>query len=97
MQKFDENKIPIEANFQVANKTPVLVINTCRLNFYLPNYNKNRKHEFSLMMIQRENNEDYELGEYKINVDDLVTEFKENNKGRHEFKHNFSDDYDLEF
>lgn len=49
------------------------------------------------MMIQRENNEDYELGEYKINVDELVTGFKENNKGRHEFKNNFSDDYDLEF
>jgi hypothetical protein len=81
----------------VVNSVPVLVINTCRLNFYLPNYNKARKNEFSLVMVQRENSQDYELGEYKISVDELVIGFKENNKSRFELKTNFTDDYELEF
>ncbi len=46
-------------------------------------------------MVQRENDEDFEVGDYKVNVDQLVTDFKENNKSRHEYKTNFSEDYEL--
>lgn len=74
-----------------------MVINTCRLNFYLPNYSKLRKQEFSFAVVQREHNQDYGLGEYRVNVDQLVADFKDNNKARHEFKVNFSEDYELEF
>lgn len=48
-------------------------------------------------MVQRENNEDYELGEFKVTVDDLVSKFKEGNTVRHEFKANFTEDYELDF
>lgn len=52
-QKFDESKIPIEANFQTVGKIPVIVINSIRLNFYLPNYSKQRRQDFMLNMVQR--------------------------------------------
>jgi hypothetical protein len=81
----------------VVNGSPVLPINSCRLNFYLPSYNKLRKQDFTLQMIQRENSEDYEVGEYIISSEELITQFKENNKNRHELKANFSEDYLLEF
>ncbi len=81
----------------MVNDIPALPITTCRLNFYLPNYNKLRKQDFTLQLIQRENNEDYEVGEYNISTEELITQFKENNKNRHEFKANFSEDYLLEF
>lgn len=74
-----------------------MAITTCRLNFYLPNYIKARKQEFSLVAVQRENNQDYELGDYKLSVDELVGQLKESNRVRHEYKVPFSDDYELEF
>ncbi len=58
-------------------------ISSCRLNFYLPSYSKARKQEFSLQAVQRENSQDYELGEFKLNVDELVGQFKEQNRLRH--------------
>jgi hypothetical protein len=96
-QKFDENKIPIEASFQVVGGRPVMAISTCRLNFYLPSYTKARKQEFSLVAVQREHSQDYELGEFRLSVDELVGQLKEQNRVRHEFRASFSDDYELEF
>jgi hypothetical protein len=74
-----------------------MFINTCRLNFYLPNYSKQRRQDFSFFLTQREHNQDYELGEHRISTDLLVSQFKDNNQSRHEFKANFSEDYELEF
>jgi hypothetical protein len=53
-QKFDENKIPIEANFTNINGTEVMVIPKSPLNFSLPTYTKGRKVEFTIKMYQYE-------------------------------------------
>lgn len=63
----------MEAAFQVVNGTPALAITSCRLNFYLPSYNKLRKQDFTLQLIQRENNEDYEVGEYIVSTEELIS------------------------
>jgi hypothetical protein len=48
-------------------------------------------------MIQHEGNQDYELGDYQIDITSLIDQYKKENVSRHELKTNFSDDYDLEF
>ena len=73
--------------------TYVMEINSCKLNFYLPSVPKGRKIEFTLRAIQRENNEDYTLGDYSINANELIAAFKEDGTTRYELKSNFSEDY----
>lgn len=58
---------------------------------------RGRKVEFTLRMIQHEGNQDYELGDYQIDITSLIDQYKKENVSRHELKTNFSDDYDLEF
>jgi hypothetical protein len=48
-------------------------------------------------LIQHEGKQDYELGDFGIDVSDLVEQFKKDNISRHEVKAPFSEDYELEF
>lgn len=97
-QKFDENRIPINAEFvESGSGLHALPITSCRLNFYVPSLIKGRKTEFILRLIQHEGKEDYELGDFAIDINDLVDQFKKENVSRHEIKANFSEDYELEF
>ena len=43
MPYFDENKFAIKANFEIIEEIPVLTVSSCKLNFYIPNYNRLRK------------------------------------------------------
>ncbi len=70
MQKFDENKIMTEANFINTNGTHIMPFRGCQLNFYLPNFNKNRKILFNLKLNEKDANEEYELG--GIDIDPAV-------------------------
>lgn len=72
MQKFDENRVPVEAAFTKIKGETVMPITDCRLNFYIPSHNRQRKIEFILKLIQHEHNQDYELGNYTIDVNQLV-------------------------
>jgi hypothetical protein len=42
-QKFDENKIPTEADFRKVDALDVMIFSKCQLNFYLPNFSKGKK------------------------------------------------------
>lgn len=50
MQKFDENKIMTDANFINSNGTHIMPFRGCQLNFYVPNFNANRKTTFTLKL-----------------------------------------------
>jgi hypothetical protein len=54
-----------------------------KLNFYVPNFNRLRKQEFTLRLILNERNQDFEVGEYVIDVSHLVEAFKQEKKVRH--------------
>lgn len=56
MQKFDENKITTDANFIDTNGTHIMPFRGCQLNFYLPNFNKNRKILFTLKLTEKDSN-----------------------------------------
>jgi hypothetical protein len=58
---------------------------------------KGRKLEFTLRVIQRENNVDYPLGDYTLDANAIVNAFKKDNVSRHELSSAFSDDYKLDF
>lgn len=68
-------------------------VSSCKLNFYLPNFNRLRKQEFTLRLIQNEKEQDFDIGEYTIDVAQMVEAFKKENKLRHELKTFFSEDY----
>lgn len=51
-----------EANFINTNGTHVMPFRGCQLNFYLPNFNKNRKILFTLKLNEKDSTEEYELG-----------------------------------
>lgn len=68
-------------------------VSSCKLNFYLPNFNRLRKQEFTLKLIQNEKEQDFDIGEYTIDVAQMVEAFKKENKLRHELKTFFSEDY----
>jgi hypothetical protein len=70
---------------------------SCKLNFYVPNFNRLRKQEFTLRLIQNERNQDFDVGEYSIDISQLVEAFKQEKKVRHELKTFFSEDYELDF
>jgi hypothetical protein len=55
-----------------------MVIPKCPLNFYVPSFNKARKTEFLFKMYQTEKNEEYDIGEYVVNVEPYIAEYKEN-------------------
>lgn len=77
----------------MANGVPVMSVSSCKLNFYLPNFNRLRKQEFTLRLIQNEKEQDFDIGEYTIDVAQMVEAFKKENKLRHELKTFFSEDY----
>ncbi len=52
-QKFDENKIMTDANFINSNGTHIMPFRGCQLNFYLPNFNINRKITFTLKLTEK--------------------------------------------
>ena len=54
-QKFDETKLPIEANFKNVNGKNVMVLPRCPVNFYVPSYTRNKGAEFLFNMYQTEN------------------------------------------
>ena len=56
MQKFDENKITTDANFIDLNGTHIMPFRGCQLNFYVPNFNANRKTNFTLKLNEKEGN-----------------------------------------
>lgn len=68
-------------------------VSSCKLNFYLPNFNRLRKQEFTLRLIQNEKDQDFDIGEYTIDVAQMVEAFKKENKLRYELKTFFSEDY----
>ncbi len=67
-QKFDETRLPIEANYKKANGVNVMVMPKCPLNFYVPNFSKGRGAEFAFNMFQTENKTEYFIAEYLIEV-----------------------------
>jgi hypothetical protein len=81
-QKFDENKFPIQANFNMIDGTPFMNVSSCKLNFYVPSFNKLRKQEFTLRLIQNERNQDFDVGEYSIDIGHLVDAYKQEKKVR---------------
>ena len=56
MQKFDENKITTDANFIDLNGTQIMPFRGCQLIFYVPNFNANRKTNFTLKLNEKEGN-----------------------------------------
>ena len=54
MQKFDENKLPTQANFKNIKGVDVMMFPKCQLNFYLPNFSKALPVEFKLKLNQTE-------------------------------------------
>lgn len=72
-------------------------VGSCKLNFFVPNFNRLRKQDFTLKLIQNERNQDYEVGEYIIDISQLVEAFKQEKKTRHVLKTFFSEDYELDF
>lgn len=47
-------------------------VSSCKLNFYLPSFNRLRKQEFTLRLIQNEKDQDFDIGEYTIDVAQMV-------------------------
>lgn len=76
MQKFDENKIMTDANFINSNGTEIMPFRGCQLNFYLPNFNKNRKVLFTLKLNEKEGTEEFELGGVDIDPANYIQEFR---------------------
>ena len=67
------------------------------LNFYIPNYNKERKMAFSVHMFQKENNQDYFIGSTPVTIDEYVSGFRKERKVRFEESLRISDDYEFEY
>ncbi len=53
MQKFDENEIMTDSNFIETNGSHVMPFRGCQLNFYVPNFNANRKTLFTLKLTEK--------------------------------------------
>lgn len=56
----------------------------CQLNFYLPNFNKNRKILFTLKLNEKVDNEEYEIGGIDIDPANFINEFHNNGQNRFE-------------
>lgn len=67
------------------------------LNFYIPNYNKDRKMAFSVHMFQNENKQDYFIGSTPIVIDEYVVGFQQERKVRFEESLHISEDYEFEY
>lgn len=55
-----------------------MVMPKCPINFYTPTFNKNRKTEFQFKMFQYEENEEYFIADYNIDIEPYITEYKNN-------------------
>lgn len=53
-----------------------MIIPKCPLNFYIPTFTKNRKTEFTLSMHQTEGGQEYFIGNYDIDIEPYINEFK---------------------
>jgi len=74
-----------------------MLVSACKLNFYVPNYVKIRKQEFVLKLAQRECNQEFEIGEYLIDVSTYIEDFKMTKTNRFCLRTFFSEDYELDF
>jgi hypothetical protein len=68
-------------------------VSACKLNFYVPHYIKMRNHDFNLMLTQKERNQVFEVGDYRIDASYFIEEYLHKKKRRFELKTFFSEDY----
>lgn len=50
-----------------------MVMPKCPINFYTPTFNKNRKTEFQFQMYQYEENNEYFIADYIIDIEPYIT------------------------
>jgi len=65
-------------------------VSACRLNFYVPHYIKMRSQDFNLMLTQRERNQDFEVGVYRIDAGHFIEEYLSTKNRRFKLKTFFS-------
>ena len=73
-QKFNENKTPLELTMTGTEKIP---LKKCQLNFYLPDYNPNRKIDFVIKLFLVKDEEETLGGEYNVSTAEFVQIFNE--------------------
>ncbi len=50
-----------------------MVMPKCPINFYTPTFNKNRKTEFQFQMYQYEENNEYFIADYIIDIEPYIS------------------------